>query len=66
MVGICHMQVCCLKTATKAEILLTCDAQNPSGTSGGWGVVYLAKAEKNKRPVQCLDYKDRIHVLVGC
>jgi len=65
--GVTHMQVCCEKSATDEEILAHCNADNPSGTSCGWGKVERANDEKpDMNPVQCEDYPDRIHVLVGC
>jgi len=71
-VGICHMQVCAVKDATDEEILEVCNRVNPSGTSAGWGVVVrdLSQAWDDSRadmlPVECSDYKGRLHFLVGC
>jgi hypothetical protein len=63
MVGICHMQVCCVKDATDAEILHVCNSQNPSGTRGGWSEVIR---EGIGAPVPCMDDSTRIHVMIAC
>lgn len=63
-VGICHMQVCAMNDATDEEILSEANAQNPSGTTNGWGVVIRSGDGK---PVPCGDHAEtRIHLLVGC
>ena len=66
MIGLCHMSVCCIKQATKTEILRVCNAMNPSGTKAGWGKVYDSKAAKNCKPVKCEEYPNRVHKLVAC
>jgi hypothetical protein len=66
MIGLCHMAVCCDKTAKPKEILKFCNLHNPAGTSNGWMDVHWHKSEKDKRPVQCEEHKNRIHVLVVC
>lgn len=63
MVGICHMQVCCMRDATDDEILDVCNAQNPSGTSCGWASVVR---EGEDKPVVCQQDEGRLHVLVAC
>lgn len=39
IIGVFAMQVCAESDATDAEILKVCNAENPSGTSGGWSKV---------------------------
>lgn len=67
MIGICFMQCCCVKDATEQEILDVANRGNPAGTKNGWLTAYKWEAEDEaRRPVQCADYPDRHHVLVGC
>ena len=71
MIGLTAMQVCAEQDATDKEILETCNAQNPSGTRGGWSQVIRRTNKKTgmkKRhlPIQCKEYKDRKHFLVIC
>lgn len=63
MVGICHMQVCAVQDATDEEILAVANAENPSGTTLGWGAVVR---EGEGAPVQCKDYGNRKHFLCAC
>lgn len=67
-VGILGMQVCAVKDATDDEILEVCNRDNPSGTSNGWGTVKRDNDELfgETEPVQCDDYKDRLHLIVLC
>ena len=68
-VGICHMQVCAHKDATDQEILDTCNKENPSGTSNGWGRVIRQPEDCSDAkflPIGCADNKDRVHYLVVC
>ena len=67
-VGICHMQVCAIKDATDEEILKVCNEENPSGTTGGWGIVCRAENTEipNQFPVQCSKYPERQHLLIVC
>jgi hypothetical protein len=65
--GILYMIVCCEKDCTEKEILTFCNDENPCGTTRGWCYVLGPNWEKeNQRPIQCLDDKRRIHVMVGC
>jgi hypothetical protein len=72
IVNICTMQVCALKEATDEEILAVCNKENPAGTENGWSTVIreVDKSNifkgKNKIPVPCDDYPDRLHILVLC
>lgn len=68
ILGLAHMQVCALATATDEEILAVCNRDNPSGTSLGWSRVYRNKTGKDKEwaPVQCLNEDERLHFIVGC
>ena len=68
VMGICHMGVCAHKDATDEEILAVCNAQNPAGTSNGWGTVCHSDDEfwGKVGPVQCADDPERIHYVVGC
>lgn len=66
IMGICNMQVCCVKKATDDEILKVCNSENPSGTSNGWSVVNRGPIEGAYGPVQCADFEDRLHILVSC
>lgn len=67
VVGICAMQVCCVKDATDKEILRKCNSENPSGTTNGWCEV-IRENDKDgwSAPVQCDEHKDRLHILVLC
>ena len=61
------MQVCAVKNATDDEILKVCNEKNPAGTTLGWReVVRSDEDDLACGPVQCLDYSDRIHILVRC
>ncbi len=66
------MQICVVEDATDEEILQHCNAENPSGTTGGWGRVIREKTEltsiesENMRPVPCSQEQGRIHLLVSC
>lgn len=62
VLGICHMQVCAVKDATDHEILEVVN-KNRSGTIQGWVTVVR---EGEDKPVQCNDYPDRFHFMVGC
>ena len=75
VLGICYMQVC--KDATDEEILLVCNAENPSGTTNGWVSVVRTLEQApaypeypeiaaNQLPGPCADHPDRLHILVGC
>jgi len=66
--GIFFMQVCAVKEATDKEILEVCNTQNPSGTQNGWMKVIRNETGdmKNLNPVQCDDYKDRMHFIIEC
>ena len=68
IVGIAHMQVCAANDATDDEILAVCNAQNPSGTSHGWGTVCRTASEfwGPVGPVPCADDASRTHFLVAC
>ena len=70
MFGICHMQVCCAEGVGDAEILAACNAENPSGTSGGWSRVIRqpteTERERGQGPVRCRDHEGRTHFLVAC
>lgn len=71
MIGLCHMQVCCVSDATDDEILEVCNRENMSGTSGGWSTVVRVDSAPDdfwqlEGPVPCEDHEGRIHVLVGC
>jgi len=71
-IGICGMQVCTADDATDKEILETCNRENPSGTSSGWGAVIREAvsgdlfAVKENLPVKCADYPARLHFIVLC
>jgi hypothetical protein len=67
MVGICHMQVCAVKSATNKEILEVCNRDNPTGISSRWGKV-LRKGTRDLKtaPVPCEKYPSRTHFLVSC
>jgi len=71
MVGICHMQVCAVEDATDEEILATCNAENPSGTSNGWCNVVRKDSDEDdvfreQGPVPCEEMPGRKHFLVSC
>ena len=71
MIGLVGMQVCAARDATDEEILKVCNTENPSGTSGGWSKVFRKVEEgyenmENSLPVQCEDYKNRIHFIIIC
>ena len=72
MVGICGMQVCAAKDASDEEILATCNAENPAGTTNGWGRVHRAVEDgslfcvESNLPVRCSDDAERMHFLVFC
>lgn len=61
MVGICHMLVCAVATATDREILQVCNTQNPSGTRMGWSEVI-----RGLKPIVCEKDAARWHFLVSC
>jgi 3-deoxy-D-arabino-heptulosonate 7-phosphate (DAHP) synthase class II len=63
IMGIYHMQVCCVPEATDEEILAVCNQENPSGTTGGWTRVYRLGINQ---PTPCADDPQRRHVLVAC
>jgi hypothetical protein len=63
IVGICHMQVCCVPDASDEEILAVCNQENPSGTTRGWTRVYRLGINQ---PTPCADDPQRMHVLVAC
>ena len=65
VVGICHMQVCCVPDATDEEILQVANRSNPSGTSGGWSRVIRDDGGKDA-PVRCESDPSRIHLLLSC
>ena len=66
-VNICTMQVCVVPDATDDEILVTCNRENPAGTSPGWSSVVRSDAEHpNRDPVACEKYPERRHLLVTC
>jgi len=60
------MQVCAVADADDKEILLVCNRDNPSGTTGGWQRVIRKRTEKIDGPGPCADYPGRIHYLVQC
>lgn len=67
VVGITAMQVCADAEATDEEILAVCNAENPSGTAGGW--LEVAREDykhENARPSVCDDDPNRRHFLVIC
>lgn len=73
IVGIAGMQVCAVNDATDEEILETCNRENPSGTSEGWGTVLRTEREETSLypgmawlPVKCDTHPDRIHIIVLC
>jgi hypothetical protein len=66
MMGICHMQVCAVKTATSREILDVCNTQNPSGTRHGWCKVLRRQNKHQQGPIQCETYSDRKHFMIEC
>ena len=70
VLGFAGMQVCAEKDSSNEEILQVCNALNPSGTTHGWGIVVRTGEEvadgKALVPVQCEDYKDRLHFIVIC
>jgi hypothetical protein len=63
IMGIYHMQVCCVPDASDEEILAVCNQENPSGTAGGWTRVYRMGINQ---PTPCADDPARVHVLVAC
>ncbi len=65
VVGICHMQVCAVASATNKEILKVCNMENPSGVSP-WGKVIRKKTKSDPGPVKCADDSKRKHFLVSC
>lgn len=69
IIGLCYMQVCCVKDASNAEILDKCNKDNPSGTEQGWQIVIRDDSSgysEKQKPVQCQDHKDRVHMMVVC
>jgi hypothetical protein len=72
MLGICWMVVCAERDATDEEILKVCNAENPSGTTHGWGRVVREDTEltnleaENIRPVVCLEDENRLHLIISC
>ncbi len=64
--GIASMQVCAQKDATDEEILNVCNAENPSGTRGGWSGVVREDEENYPGSVQCDDNEDRLHLIITC
>jgi hypothetical protein len=66
ILGLCHMQVCAITTATDTEILQYCNKHNPSGTTNGWTTVIRDDPDKNLNPVQCKEYEKRMHYLISC
>jgi hypothetical protein len=71
--GLCGMQVCAKKGTSNERILEVCNAENPSGTMGGWQRV-CRTAEDVKElqltdeclPVDCGEDDTREHILVYC
>jgi hypothetical protein len=72
IVGLAAMQACAVADITDEEILVVCNAKNPSGTSGGWSKVLREITPgslydtKDCLPIQCSDHSDRLHFLVLC
>lgn len=64
MVGICHMQVCAIKSLSDKEIVDYANRFNPSGTSNGWSCV--VRDDDRLKPVQCEDHPDRQHLILVC
>lgn len=70
--GLCGMQVCACKDAKDDEILLICNAENPSGTRNGWAAVVREVQPgslfhtPDKMPIQCEDDAERLHFIVLC
>ena len=70
--GLARMQVCAEADATDEEILATCNAANPSGTTNGWTCVVRAVVpgddtkQPKHMPTPCGSYPERLHFLVQC
>ena len=70
--GLLYMIVCAEKDITDEEILEFCNKDNLCGTTNGW--CYVIRKLKDtcgsktdtQLPIQCKDYEDRIHFMVGC
>jgi hypothetical protein len=63
----CCMTVCAAKDAGDKEVLETCNAENPSGTSKGWTkVVRKRGGRKWPPPVTCAQDPERVHLTVLC
>jgi hypothetical protein len=64
------MQVCAEKQASDEEILAVCNRDNPAGTENGWSTVCRSTEPDpnwgNRKPVQCADHPERLHLLVVC
>ena len=70
--GFTRMQVCAEADATDEEILATCNAANPSGTTNGWTSVVRAVVpgddtqQPEHMPTPCGRVPERLHFLVQC
>jgi len=66
IIGICHMQVCAAKDATDEEMLEVANAENPSGTTGGWSKVLRDKQNPDAAPCVCGNDPERMHFILQC
>ena len=64
--GLVAMQVCAESDAADEEILRICNLENPSGTTGGWGIVIRGGEPKDGGPIHCSDHPGRTHFIATC